>query len=194
MDQGIEWMTESDLINRIVDKDRSAFSELYNRFSQSVFKWSLRIVKDKGEAEEVVQEVFLQIWNTAATYNSNRGEISTWIINITRSRAIDKLRNSKFKNQNITIKDEILLLKYDTRIKFEEKSQNRSIIKNALNKLPTEQKKAIEIVYYDGLTHIEAAEKLKIPVGTIKTRIRLAVSKLRIDLSPYFKDQLLSNP
>ena len=186
-------MSESELISGIVHKDRSAFSELYNRFSQSVFKWSLKIVKDKGEAEEVVQEVFLQIWNTAATYNSNRGEIATWIINITRSRAIDKLRNSKFKKQNITIKEEILLLKYDTRIKFEEKSENRSIIKNALNKLPTEQKKAIETVYYDGLTHIEAAEKLKIPVGTIKTRIRLAVSKLRIALLPYFKDQLLSN-
>ena len=188
MEQSIAWMSQSDLIDRITDRDILAFSELYNRFSSTVFHRSMKILRDKGEAEEVVQEVFLQIWNTAETYNSNSGQISTWIINITRSRAIVKLRNTRFKKQIITIRDEFIQLKYDLRMKVQEKAENRVIIKNVLEKLPKEQKKAIKIVYYDGLTHLEAAEKLKIPVGTIKTRIRLAVSKLRIDLSPFFND------
>jgi len=186
-------ISELDLIKKIADKDRFAFSEFYNRFFRVVFNRSLRIVGDVGEAEEVVQEVFLQIWNTADTYNSKRGEILSWIINITKSRAIDKLRNIKFKKHSITIKEEYLLLKYDFKTKTEENTEKSLIIKNALDNLPTEQKKVIEIVYYDGFTQIEAAKKLKIPIGTIKTRIRLAVLKLRADLSPYFNDEIIAN-
>ena len=185
-------ISESELIIKIADKDRSAFSELYNRFSASVFKWSLRIVRDRDEAEEVVQEVFLQIWKSAKSYNSERGEIATWIINITKSRSIDKLRNTKFKRKNISIGEE-LLTKKRSGLMTEEKTEDRNIIKNALEKLPAEQKRAIEIVFFGGFTHHEAAEKLQIPVGTIKTRIRLAVSKLRVDLSTYFNDRMISN-
>ena len=193
MEESILSTKEYDLIKKIADKDGTAFSDFYNMYSKFVYNRSLRIVCDRGEAEEVVQEVFLQIWNTAETYNSSRGELLSWVLNITKSRAIDKLRNTKFKKQTISIKEECPLLKCDFRIKTEEEVEKTLIIKSALENLPTDQKKAIEIVYYDGLTQFEAAEKLKIPVGTIKTRIRLAVLKLRVNLSPYFNDETVAN-
>jgi len=176
------------LIERIKEGDKSAFRELYSRFSQVVFNLAYRMLRSREEAEEVVQEIFLQIWNKADSYDSERAAVSTWVINIARSRSIDKLRTLGFKDQTTELIEDRVNSKSDfTRI-VEDREESKKIIRQALESLPDNQRLAIEMVFFEGLTHIEAAEKLNEPVGTIKTRIRLGVSKLKEQISPYFGD------
>jgi RNA polymerase sigma-70 factor (ECF subfamily) len=175
------------LIPKVALKDKSAFNELYNRFSQVVFNLAMRIVADRGEAEEIVQEVFFQIWDKASLYDSNRGAESTWIINIARSRAIDRLRTLGFRKFNTEINEEKINHKSDLASLIEQKDERKTIIQKALDSLPDEQRVAIEMVYFEGYTHYEIAEKLNQPVGTIKTRISLGVAKLRKQIAPYMK-------
>lgn len=177
-----------DLIPRIARKDKAAFNELYRGFSQVVFNLAFRILRDRGEAEEIVQEVFFQVWDKASSYEPNRGAVSTWIMNIARSRAIDRLRTLGFKKLNTEIDVESMNPKSDFIRITEGNEEKRTIIQNALDNLPEEQRLAVEMAYFDGFTHYEIAERLNKPVGTIKTRITLGVARLRKQLILYFPE------
>lgn len=177
-----------DLIPRIARKDKAAFNELYHGFSQVVFNLAFRILRDRGEAEEIVQEVFFQVWDKAPSYDPNRGAVTTWIMNITRSRAIDRLRTLGFRELNTEMDVERINPKSDFIRITEWDKEKRTIIQKALDNLPEEQRLAVEMAYFDGFTHYEIAERLNKPVGTIKTRITLGVARLRKQLMPYFPE------
>ncbi len=179
---------DQELIEQVKKRNRSAFKEIYSRFSQVTYNLSLRILRDKEDAEEVVQEIFLQVWNKAYTYDPDRGAVSTWVLNIARSRAIDKLRTMGYRDKNIEIDEEKVNSNVDLSRTIEEREKSKNIIKQALDSLPDNQRIAIELVYFEGLTHMEVAEKLDEPVGTIKTRIRLGVLKLKDKIMPYIED------
>jgi len=179
---------DQELIELVTRGDKSAFKEIYSRFSQVTYNLALRMLRDKEDTEEVVQEIFLQIWNKAHSYNPERGAVSTWILNIARSRAIDKLRSVGYRNKNIEIDEEKVNSNEDLARNIEDKDESKNVIKQALKSLPEKQRTAIELVYFEGLTHVEAAEKLNEPVGTIKTRIRLGVMKLKDKIIPYIED------
>jgi RNA polymerase sigma-70 factor (ECF subfamily) len=179
---------DQQLIDQVKQGDKTAFKEIYSRFSQVVYNLALRMLRDKEDAEEVVQEIFLQVWNKAYSYDSERGAVSTWILNIARSRSIDKLRTVGYRQQNIEIDEEKVNSNDGLSRIIEDREESKNVIRQALDSLPDKQRIAIEIVYFEGLTHLEAAEKLNEPVGTIKTRIRLGVLKLKEKIMPYIED------
>jgi len=179
---------DQQLIDQVIKGDKAAFKEIYSRFSQVVYNLALRMLRDKEDAEEVVQEIFLQVWKKAYSYDSERGAVSTWILNIARSRSIDKLRTVGYRQQNIEIDEEKVNSNDDLSRIIEDKEESKNVIRQALDSLPDKQRIAIEMVYFAGFTHLEAAEKLNEPVGTIKTRIRLGVLKLKDKIMPYIED------
>lgn len=188
MDQKSNREIDQDLIEQVKKGDKTAFKEIYSRFSQVTYNLALRILKDKEDAEEVVQEIFLQIWNKAYSYDPDRGAVSIWVVNIARSRSIDKLRTVGYRNKNVEIDEEKVNSNVDLSRTIEDRDESKQVIKKALDSLPDKQRIAIELVYFGGLTHIEAAEELEEPVGTIKTRIRLGVMKLKDKIMPYIED------
>ena len=188
MDQVTVRNADRELIERLKNGDKNAFREVYARYSQVVFNLAFRMLRSREEAEEVVQEIFLQVWNKADTYDPERGAISTWIVNIARSRAIDKLRTLGYRDQTTELIEERVDSRSDYSRIIEDREESRKVIREALDSLPENQRVAIEIVFFEGLTHIEAAERLSEPVGTIKTRIRLGVSKLKEKIAPYVED------
>ena len=180
--------TDQELIDLIKKGDKEALRELYSRFSQAVYNLAFRMLRDREDAEEVVQEIFLQVWNKAQTYERGRGAVSTWIINIARSRSIDKLRTLGYRDRNTELDEEKLNSNTDFSRILEDREEKNNIIFKALSALPENQKAVIELVYFEGHTHVEAAELLKEPVGTIKTRLRLGVIKLKEKMAPYIKE------
>ncbi len=188
MDQDTVRNADRELIERLKNGDKNAFREIYARYSQVVFNLAFRMLRSREEAEEVVQEIFLQVWNKADSYDPERGAISTWIVNIARSRAIDKLRTLGYRDQTTELIEERVNSRSDYSRIIEDREESRKVIREALDSLPENQRVAIEIVFFEGLTHIEAAERLNEPVGTIKTRIRLGVSKLKEKIAPYVED------
>ncbi|MGH7884611.1 MAG: RNA polymerase sigma factor, partial [Thermodesulfobacteriota bacterium] len=156
---------ENELLTKIAIKDKAAFNELYNRFSQVVYNLSFRVVKNKSDAEEVVQEVFVQIWRKAENYDNQRGAVATWIMNITRSRAIDKIRSLKKMQGTISIEDTFLQFVSPKGFIKEDAKERREILSNALASIPLDQKIVLETIYFEGFTHTEASEELNIPVG-----------------------------
>ena len=179
---------DQQLIVQVKEGDKTAFKEIYSRFSQVTYNLALRILRDKEDAEEVVQEIFLQVWNKAYTYDPDRGAVSTWVMNIARSRSIDKLRTLGYRDKNIEIDEEKVNSNEDLSRTIEDREESKNVIRHALDELPENQRLAIELVYFEGLTHIETAERLDEPVGTIKTRIRLGVMKLKDKIMPYIED------
>jgi len=188
MEQGTVRNADQELIERLRKGDKNAFREVYARYSQVVFNLAFRMLRSREEAEEVVQEIFLQVWNKADSYDAGRGAISTWIVNIARSRSIDKLRTLGYRDQTTELIEDRMNSKSDFSRIIEDREESRKVIREALDSLPENQRIAIEMVFFEGLTHIEAAERLNEPVGTIKTRIRLGVSKLREKIAPYVGD------
>ena len=180
--------TDHELIDRIIKRDKDALREIYSRFSQAVFNMAFRMLRDREDAEEVVQEIFLQVWNKAPTYDRARGAVSTWIINIARSRSIDKLRMLGKRDLSTEIDEEKLNSNTDFSRILENREEKDNVINRALSALPENQRAVIELVYFEGYTHTEASELLKVPVGTIKTRLRLGVLKLKEQMEPYIKE------
>ena len=188
MQEKLQHGTDHELIDRIKNKDKAAFRQIYSRFSQAVFNLAFRMLRDREDAEEVVQETFLQVWNKAQTYERERGAVSTWIINIARSRSIDKLRTLGYRDRNTELKEEKLNSNTNFSRILEDREEKKNVISEALAALPQNQRAVIELVYFEGFTHTEAAEELNEPVGTIKTRLRLGVIKLKEKMAPYIKE------
>ena len=188
MQDKIRAETDQELIDRIKEKDKDALREIYSRFSQTVYNLAYRMLRDREDSEEVVQEIFLQVWNKADTYERGRGAVSTWIINIARSRSIDRLRKLGYRDKNTELDEERLNSTTDFSRIIEDREEKTSVISKALNTLPENQRAVIELVYFEGYTHTEAAQLLKEPVGTIKTRLRLGVIKLKEKMAPYIKE------
>lgn len=169
-----------DLIKRIARQDRQAFSRFYDLYSSLSFTFALRILRSRADAEDLVQEVFMQIWNQAGNYNPGRGKPEAWVITITKSRAIDRIRSRRRRDSKGTLLEEQFLTRSEeTENRQDTQAEVRLTMSGALGELSDVQKQALELVYFEGLTQSEIAQKLEIPIGTVKTRIRDGLKSLR---------------
>jgi RNA polymerase sigma-70 factor (ECF subfamily) len=176
----IESNSAAHLIERIANHDRQAFSDLYDRCSSLVYSLALRMLKSRSDADDLVQEVFIQLWRQAANYNQDRGSPEAWIVNITRSRAIDKLRANRRIEQSFVPVDDPSKAESGANVESSAaQSEARAIMNSALAALPENQRRVLELAYFDGLTQSEIASRLAEPLGTVKTRVRSGIQKLR---------------
>ena len=164
--------------------DGHAIAALYDRYSSLVFSLGLRMLGDRESTEELVQEVFLRAWRQAATYQPSLGRLSSWLLGIARNLAVDELRRRGVRPQRTAGDPEEQLAQVastNTESPEEEvvSSAQRAEIQHALATLPPPQRRVMELAYYSGLTQAEIAEQLGDPLGTVKTRMRLATQKLR---------------
>ena len=174
-----------DVVQRLASGDRDAVAELYDRYAARVLGLAYRIVRNTGDAEDVVQEVFSQAWRTAPNYESRRGTVAGWLLMMARTRAIDRLRSRQARPD--TAGDSKLHGIPSDSTSVPERliaTQEATRVRQALLALPAEQKTALELAYFEGLTQTEIAERLQIPLGTIKTRIRSALASLRRSVRP----------
>ena len=166
----------------IVSGDQGAAAGLYDRHSRALYSLILRILGDEGEAEDVLQEVFVQAFRQAGRYDSSRGAVAAWLLMMARSRAIDRVRARRARVEGrtgeVTVLNDLPDSQPDASSAMLDEEQMR-LVREALAGLPLLQRMAIELAYYEGLSHTEIAERLEQPLGTVKTRIRLGLLKLR---------------
>ena len=174
------------LIRRMVDADETALGALYDRWVRSLYSLVLHLLRDPDEAEDVVEETFWQAWRKAGSYEPSKGAVSTWLLTIGRRKALDRLRTRKRNREDTTAGESTfddLPSKSQDPASEAEGSELRESIRAALKELPPEQREVLELGYFSGLSQAEIAEATGQPLGTIKTRMRLAMQKLRGPLS-----------
>ena len=182
-------VSDADLITLVTQGDQDALGLLYERYSRAVYSFSLRIVGDAQVAEEILQEVFVRAWQQGGSFQTARGSLITWLLSITHNLSIDEVRRRKRRPQKADSEEPELILASlpDEGSDVEEEawlSSLRASIQDALQQLPAAQREAIELAYFQGLTQREIADTLGEPLGTIKTRMRLGMLKLREQLGP----------
>jgi RNA polymerase sigma-70 factor (ECF subfamily) len=170
-------------VGRMAAGEAEALGELYDRHARGVYSLALRILQHPADAEDVVQEVFSQAWRQASRYDAARGVVAAWLLTLARSRAIDRLRARRTHVER-SIEGaggfaDVAPLPDTEMLSVEQVA----LVRAALDALPLLQRMAIELAYYEGLTHAEIAERLEQPLGTVKTRIRLALARLRDTLA-----------
>jgi len=177
-----------EILRAVAGGDEHALAALYDRYRLILFGLILRILHSHQEAEDVLQEVFLQVWRRAADFDEARGRPFTWLVTLARSRAIDRLRalGSRERTAQEAARDvtESISDAADDAVR----SEQAEIVRGALGELPEEQRRTLLLAYFDGLTQTEIAERLNTPLGTVKTRMRSGMIKLRELLSGRTKD------
>ena len=173
-------VSDDALIDRIGKGDADALALLYDRHASRVLGLTTRILGDRDEAEDVLQEVFLQVWRSPRQYDAERGSAGTWLLVLVRSRAIDRLRSLRRRGhgRHVPIDGEPLASGEDLE-RAAESSQEGAAVRRALAELPDEQRRALELAYFGGYTQTEIAELTGAPLGTVKTRLRQGMMKLR---------------
>jgi RNA polymerase sigma-70 factor, ECF subfamily len=168
------------LIQRVANQDREAFGQFYERFSTLVFTLAMRMLKTRSDAEDLLQEVFVQVWRQAQGYSTERGSPEAWIINIARSRAIDKIRSIRRMEKSFVLTDDPARAESGKNVESSAaESETRLTMNAALANLPETQRRVLELAYFDGLTQTEIAKRLAEPLGTVKTRMRSGIQRLR---------------
>ena len=171
------------LLQLIAQKNENALGELYDRFGRLTYSIALNSLGDPALAEEITQDVYLRVWNGAEGYRASLGKVTTWIVSITRNRSIDEVRRRNVRPEAHQVPWETQETDYpDRSMDIEEDielSEQRVRIRNAVALLPEEQRRALALAYFQGYSHNEIAELLSEPLGTVKTRIRLAMKKLK---------------
>ncbi len=169
-----------------------ALSELYDRYSRLLYSIALKSAGDQAVAEEIVQDVFVRVWKKANTYDARIGKVSTWLASITRHRVIDEFRRSKRRPDKTGLIWEDIAAsdapyspgpEEETELAFQNK-----FVRDALNTLSAGEREALDLAYFKGYSHSEIATHLELPLGTVKTRIRTAMQKLRLVLSRSFQE------
>ena len=179
------WSTET--MQRMADGDAAALASVYDHHIRTVYGLAMRILQNQDDAEDVVQEVFAQAWSQAKRYDGTRGSVASWLLTITRSRTIDRLRSRRTKPElNPAGGDDAVVELPDPAGGAERNlltAESVSALRTALHALPLLQRVAIELAYFEGLTQAKIAERLEQPLGTVKTRIRTGLLKLRETLT-----------
>lgn len=183
-DVDLDSVDDSTLVERMAERDEKALSELYRRYSSMLLGLSRRILGSTEDAEEVLQEVFVQAWSQAHRYDSKRASASTWLVLLTRSRSIDLLRNRKVRRRTA---DNAGREQFQHHTSPEGASnvlsdERRQRMTSAMADLPQEQRQVLEFSFFRGLTQRQISEQTGIPLGTVKTRTLLAMRKLRVAL------------
>ncbi|KFF58570.1 RNA polymerase sigma factor SigK [Cryobacterium sp. MLB-32] len=182
-DSSVEPLSQGELLARVATGDQSAFGELYDQIAPRVLGLVKRLLIDHAQSEEVVQEIFLEIWQTATRYEATRGGASTWIMTMAHRRAVDRIRSSQAgrdRDSKIGIRD--LAVAYDHVAETVEVRIEHERVEKAMSRLTQLQRQAVSLAYYGGYTHSEVAGMLKIPLGTVKTRLRDGLIRLRDEL------------
>lgn len=172
--------TDATLLSAVRSGDEQAMGELYERYSGIVYSVALRVLGDTGAAEDTLQDVFMKLWRNPEVFDENRGGLAGWLAVITRNRAIDALRRRRPESD---IDDVVVSVEPDM---VREADWNRTLekIRGTLAGMPSSQRSALEMAYFEGLTHTEIAQKTGDALGTIKTRIRAGLKILRNALNP----------
>lgn len=167
--------TDRELMTRIARREEGALAALYDRHAGSALAVAVRVLGDRAEGEDVVQETFIRVWEDAAAYDEGRGSVAAWLIGAVRNRAIDRLRRRGARERAAQrAADERPLVTGPAEV-----DDSGERVRAALRDLPSDQRETIELAYFDGLTQTELARRLSQPLGTIKSRIRLGMKKLR---------------
>ena len=174
-------MTGGELIRQMAEGDREAFARFYDRHARQVYPLIARIVRDPADAADVLQEVFWEAWQSAASYDPGRGTPEAWIFMRARTRAIDRVRAVRRRSETFVapVDEGVTAAAADPGGDAAERAEDRDLVLGALGLLPDNQREVLELAYYGGLTQTEIAERLKQPLGTVKTRIRLGLERLR---------------
>jgi RNA polymerase sigma-70 factor (ECF subfamily) len=175
---------DGELVQRMSDGDVAALEELYNRYARAVYSFAVRIVGDGLVAEEILQEAFTRAWQQSGRFELARGSFASWLLSITHNLAIDELRKRQRRPQRAGSVDitDVLRGEVDVSADVEEAaemSELRARIRAAMDQLPAPQQRVIELAYFEGLTQREISATLNEPLGTVKTRMRLAMQKLK---------------
>ncbi len=172
-------IVDIDLLKAVARADEQALAQLYDRYRVILFGLLVRILNSREEAEDVLQEVFLQVWKRAADFDERRGRPFTWLVTLTRSRAIDRLRSINSRERVALAGAREASEQVSDAASDVFRSEQRGLVTNALAQRPDEQERALTLAYFDGLTQSEIAERLGAPLGTVKTRMRAGMIKLR---------------
>jgi len=175
------------LIARIERRDADALAELYDRYSSRLMGLAQRIVGDTGEAEEVLQELFLWVWRSAGSFDASRGSVIAWLLVATRSRAIDRVRARRpAARAGLRSVDAVPEAAGPQDVEADSADREwERLCRSAISELPEDQRRTLELAYFEGLTHQEISEQTGTPLGTVKTRVRLGLMKLRDRVRPY---------
>jgi RNA polymerase sigma-70 factor (ECF subfamily) len=192
-DRGRQYLllADEDLISLVAQGDAEAFAVLYDRHGRAAYSLAYRMMGERQAAEDLAQDAFLKVWRSATSYRADRGSVRTWLLSIVHNRGIDQLRSlaSRRRTQE---KLEASAPKSQPSEAFSESWRNtqREQVREALGTLPKEQLKILELAYFSGYTHVEIAELLDVPLGTVKGRMRLGLKKIR----DYFHSQNMVMP
>jgi RNA polymerase sigma-70 factor (ECF subfamily) len=168
-------LNDSELIAQVARGEQSAMAHVYDRYSAIVYSVALRVLGDTGKAEDVMQEVFLYLWRNPNAYDAARGTLPAWLAVIARNRAIDQIRRRR-ETEDV---EEIPLAAHQNLEDEAARAELISRVRKSLETMPVEQRAALELAYFKGLTHTEIAARTQQPLGTVKTRIRSALQALR---------------
>jgi RNA polymerase sigma-70 factor (ECF subfamily) len=188
MKDDTETQAEMELITRTAKGDKESFRQLYERYSGVIFSTAYRILNDQQAAEDVAQDVFIQIWDKADTYDAKRGKPLTWTMTLTKNKAIDRLRS---KQRRIRLRDEFeqesktrASKVEDTAVTKLDLAEKSKVVRSALLKLSPAQREAIELAFFSGMSQSEIAKELREPLGTVKARIRRGMMNLKGIIPP----------
>jgi RNA polymerase sigma-70 factor (ECF subfamily) len=167
------------LLKAIAARNEAALAAVYDRYRAILFGLLMRILNNREEAEDVLQEVFLQVWHKAKDFDENRGRPFTWLVTLARSRGIDRLRTLAARARAVEAGTKEISEEISDAATDAFKSEQRGLVTQALSQLPDEQKRPIMLAYFEGLTQSEIATRLGAPLGTVKTRMRTGLTNLR---------------
>ena len=174
----VQKYNEDELVLMLQQQDQQAFAYLYDNYAPALNGVIFRLVEDKALSEDILQEVFVKIWNNFSSYDRTKGRLFTWMMNLTRNLTIDTLRSKAYKKQAKISGDENTVHNYQDTNSGAEKFDAMGIRKQLAN-LKADQRRVIDLAYFSGLTQDEIAKEIGIPLGTVKTRMRTALLELR---------------
>ena len=180
--QDPERQLDAELLTRVAKGDEAAFAQFYDRFSPGLYSFVLKMVHDEKEAEDILMEGFAQVWRRAETYDPARSSAFTWAVMVFRNKAIDRMRVKQRRQRVVDMATEEFLTgpgSDDLSAAAPELREEHALVRTALEQIPDEQKQAIALAFFAGLTHEQIAEKLAAPLGTVKARIRRGLLRLR---------------
>lgn len=186
---GADPVSDAALMARVAQQDRRALEQLYDKYAAAAMGLALKMLGERNTAEEIVQEAFWRVWKRASTFELQRGQFTAWLFGIVHNLAIDELRRRRVRPNTVSTdaEDDSILELPDHAVDVAESAFQRVTgeqVRLALRELPDAQRSVIELAYFEGMTHQEIAARLDEPIGTIHTRARLALQKLRETLMP----------
>lgn len=174
-------MTDEERIRRVANGDRLAFEQLYDQYERLVYSIALKVIRDPHLAEEIVQDLFIKIWTHADRYEPGRGRLSSWLINMTRNLAIDRVRTTRARGMVPFVRPDepVREISDETCAALADTTVNTIYIQEAVAALSPDHRETLELAYWQGMTHPEIARRTRVPLGTVKSRLHHALSRLR---------------